>query len=169
MQALGLCWGAAAPGPDSMETHIVRAAPVHHGARTLLEAWYAREAEGRFVVGRDVPSRALARVLSGLALYEPLYTGDFRVRLAGHALRRRFGRDVTGETLSRLLDEAQFARHASQMRALMDSGRPLIAEVRMHEEGRLRLCYELVALRVFAPDGRTPWVLSGIFFHDWRL
>jgi hypothetical protein len=135
----------------------------------LLEAWRVREAQGRFTVGRDVPSRELAKVLSGLALYEPLYTGDFRVRLAGHALRRRFGRDVTGETLSRLMDQAQFARHAARMRELLETGRPLIAEVRIEEEGRLCLCYELVALRVFAPDGRTPWVLSGIFFHDWRL
>jgi len=169
MQALGLNWGAAAPKPSTVETHILRSAPVHRGARVLLETWHAREAEGRFVVGRDVPSRGLAKVLSGLALYEPLRTGDFRVRLAGHSLRRRFGRDVTGEKLSRLMDEAQFSRHAAQMRALLETGWPLIVEVRMHEEGRLRLCYELVALRVFAPDGRTPWVLSGIFFHDWRL
>ena len=169
MQALGLNWGAAAPKPSYVETHIVRAAPVHRSARMLLETWRAREAEGRFVVGRDVPSRGLAKVLSGLVLYEPLYTGDFRVRLAGHSLRRRFGRDVTGENLSRLMDEVQFSRHAAQMQLLLETGKPLIVEVRMHEEGRLRLCYELLALRVFAPDGKTPWVLGGIFFHDWRL
>ena len=169
MQALGLSWGAAAPCSSSVETQTARTTPVHRGARLLLEAWRAREAQGSFVVGRDVPSRALAKVLPGLALYEPLYAGDFRVRLAGHALRRRFGRDVTGETLSRLMDQAQFAWHTGQMRGLLETGRPLIAEVRIEEEGRLCLCYELVALRVFAPDGRTPWVLSGIFFHDWRL
>jgi hypothetical protein len=142
---------------------------VHRGARLLLETWRAREAESRFVVGRDVPSRGLARVLSGLALYEPLRTGDFRVRLAGHALRRRFGRDMTGENLSHLLGEAQFAQHAVQMRRLLEGGEPFVVEVRLMEGARLRLCYELVALRVFAPDGKTPWVLSGIFFHDWRL
>jgi len=169
MQAFGLSWGAAAPLSHCVEIHIPRAAPVHRGARTLLDAWRARDAEGRFLVGRDVPSRGLARVLSALALYEPLYTGDFRVRLAGHALRRRFGRDVTGETLSRLMDEAQFCRHAAQMKTLLETGTPLILEVRIHEEGRLQLCYELVALRVFAPNGRTPWILSGTFFHDWRL
>jgi hypothetical protein len=55
------------------------------------------------------------------------------------------------------------------MHRLLAGGQPLIVEVRIQEEGRLCLCYELVALRVFAPDGRTPWVLSGLFFHDWRL
>jgi hypothetical protein len=171
MQALGLTWGATAlrSAPAVTETHIVRSAPIHRGARLLLDVWREREAQGRFVVGRDVPSRGLARVLSGLVLYEPLQTGDFRVRLAGHALHRRFGRDVTGETLSRLLDEAQFIQHACQMRALLMNGEPFVLEVRLMEEGRLKLCYELVALRVFAPDGKTPWVLSGLFFHDWRL
>lgn len=169
MQALGLSWGDAAPLSGISETHIVRAHPAHRGARLLLEAWRVRQAEGHFVVGRDVPSRGLAKVLSGLALYEPLYSGDFRVRLAGHALRRRFGRDVTGETLSRLLDAAQFSRHCAQMHTLLETGEPLVVEVRQYEEHYLRLCYEWVALRVFAPDGRTPWVLSGTFFHDWRL
>jgi hypothetical protein len=170
MQALGLTWGAAVRRPPSVtETHRVRLAPVHRGARLLLDVWRECEAKGRFVVGRDVPSRGLARVLSGLALYEPLQTGDYRVRLAGHALRRRFGRDVTGETLSRLLDETQFAQHACQMRALLQTGAPFVLEVRLMEEGRLVLCHELVALRVFAPDGKTPWVMSGTFFHDWRL
>lgn len=147
----------------------MRSAPVHRGARLLLETWIAREAEAPFMVGRDVPSRALARVLSGLVLYEPLRTGDFRVRLAGHASRRRFGRDVTGESLSRLLDAEQFARHAAPMRALLATGEPMVVEVRVAEEGRLTLCYEQVTLRVLAPDGKTPWILCGIFFHDWRL
>ena len=174
MQALGLCWGATALRTPHLAKHVtqshrMRAAPVHRGARLLLEAWCAREAEGRFMVGRDVPSRALARVLSGLVLYEPLQTGDFRVRLAGHGSRRRFGRDVTGESLSRLMDKEEFAQHAAPMRALLQTGEPYVEEVRVVEDGRLRLCYEQVSLRVIAPDGRTPWVLSGIFFHDWRL
>ena len=170
MQALGLSWCAPARhAPIVTQTHTLRPAPVHRGARLLLETWRAREAEDRFTVGRDVPSRALARVLSGLVLYEPLRTGDFRVRLAGHASRRRFGRDVTGESLSRLMDTEQFARQAAPMRALLATGEPMVMEVRVTEDDRLTLCYEQVMLRVFAPDGKTPWVLSGMFFHDWRL
>jgi len=170
MQALGLSWSAAAlRAPLVTETLVMRAAPVHRGARLLLETWRDRTAAGRFLVGRDVPSRALARVLSGLMLFEPLRSGDFRVRLAGHGVRRRFGRDVTGENLSRVMDREPFARQAAFLRAVLETGEPFIAEVRQMEEGRLILCHEQVALRVFAPDGRTPWVLSGLFFHDWRL
>lgn len=170
MQALGLSFSAAALStPIATEIHALRTAPVHRGARLLLENWRAREAQGRFTIRRDVPSRALARVLSGLVLYEPLQTGDFRVRLAGQTARRRFGRDVTGESLSRLLEGELFARHAAPMRALLVTGEPFLVEVQVMEEERLRLCYEQLSLRVLAPDGRTPWVLSGMFFHDWRL
>jgi hypothetical protein len=167
MQTLGLAWDET-PGAFH-EIVIARDRPVHRGARQMLETWQAREAQGRFVVGRDVPSRDLARVLSGLALFQPILHGDFRVRLAGLALRRRFGRDVTGEKLSELMDSAQFARHAAGLRELLESGKPLVVETRVMDAGRMRMCYELVAVRVFAPDGETPWVMSGMFFHDWRL
>lgn len=167
MQALGLVWGQdILPGLE--EIHIDKAMPVHRGARLLLAQWQARENEGRFVVGRDVPTRALASILSGLVLYEPV-TDDFRIRLAGLGLHRRFGRDVTGERLSALLGAAQFHAHAERMHDLLRSGRPLVVEVRLMEEGRIYLCFEMVAVRVFAPDGETPWVLAGLFFSDWRL
>ncbi len=165
MQTLGLAWGDSPGGFHEIVRE--RETPAHRGARQLLEAWRARE--GRFVVGRDVPSRDLAKVLSGLALFQPILHGDFRVRLAGLALRRRFGRDVTGEKLSQVLDAAQFARHAARLRALLDTGTPLVVETQVMAQGRLQMCYEMVALRVFAPDGETPWAMSGIFFHDWRL
>ncbi len=165
MRTLGLAWGDS---PDGFHEIVrEREKPAHRGARQLLEAWQARE--GRFVVGRDVPSRGLAKVLSGLALFQPILHGDFRVRLAGLALRRRFGRDVTGEKLSQVLDAAHFVRHAIRLRALLDTGTPLVVETQVMAQGRLQMCYEMVALRVFAPDGETPWVMSGMFFHDWRL
>lgn len=167
MQALGLCWDQTGIG-ELEEVHIPRQAPAHRGARLLLAHWQAREAEGRFVVGRDVPARPLAKILSGLMLYEPV-DGDFRIRLAGLALLRRFGRDVRGERLSALSGAGQFSAHAAQMRALLRTGKPLVVEVRLMQQGRIQLCYELVALRVFAPDEQTPWVLAGLFFHDWRL
>ncbi|HEY4076194.1 MAG TPA: PAS domain-containing protein [Rhizomicrobium sp.] len=111
----------------------------------------ARQADGRFIVGRDVPSRELARVLSGLALFQPILQGDFRVRLAGMALRRRFGRDVTGEKLSEIMSVAQFDEHGRRMRDLLESGQPFVVETRLNENGRLKLCYEWLAPRVLQP------------------
>ncbi len=167
--SLGLAWKENLPAACH-EIHTERETPIHHGARRLLEVWAARQAQGAFVIGRDVPSRDLARVMSGLVLYQPILNGDFRVRLAGVALRRRFGRDVTGDKLSEMLNAPQFAERSRRFRQLLESGKPLVLEVRLcGEDGRTLQCFELVALRVLAPDGRTPWVMSGMFFHDWRL
>ncbi len=44
--------------------------PVHPGAKLLAGFWREREAAGGFVVGRDVPSRPLARILHNIALFE---------------------------------------------------------------------------------------------------
>lgn len=168
MQSLGLVWADSRPG-SFHELHVESDRAVHRGARRLLEVWSEHQARGGMMVGRDVPSRALARMLSGLALYQPILNGDFRVRLAGEALRRRFGRDATGEKLSDLMSAALFAGYGARLRALLDTGKPLVLDVCRCEGDRSRHYFELVDLRVTAPDGITPWVLSGIFFHDWRL
>lgn len=162
--ALGLGW--TLPAPELHETRHRKTWPAHRGARQLLAVWQARQ--GDFVVGRDVPSREMARLLSGLAIFQPILNGDFRVRLAGQAMRRCHGRDVTAEKLSDLAG-ADFAGRSRLWREVMDSAQPLIEEVRLTQDGHTRLCYESVALRVFAPDEITPWVMTGIFFHDWRL
>jgi hypothetical protein len=164
MQTLGLAWSL--PAPALHEIRHQKTWPAHRGARQLLATWQARQ--GEFVVGRDVPSRALARLLSGLALFQPILNGDFRVRLAGQGLRRCHGRDVTAEKLSDIAG-ADFPRRSSQWREIMEMAQPLIEEARLTQDGHTKLCYETVALRVRAPDAATPWIMTGVFFHDWRL
>ena len=148
------------------EIYVPRAAPAHRGARLLLDHW--RTAAGGLVVGRDVPARSLSRILCALALFEPV-AADFHIRLAGSGWRRRFGRDVTGENLSAVLDAGQFAAMAECLRAVQKSGTAQSMEVRLMEMSRICLCSEMVLLPVLAPDGRTPRILAGLFFHDWRL
>lgn len=167
MRALGLVWRILDLAA-CREIHVARGEAVHQGARHLLACWQAREQEGCFTVGRDIPSRELARVLGGVALFQPVPPDDFVVRLAGEAMRRRYGRDVSGARLSDLLDAPRFARESAHWRALLEDARPFIEEVRVMEDGRVALCYESLALRVLAADGVTPWVMTGIFFHDWR-
>ena len=112
MQALGIVWSGIYPFPaDLDEVHTVLPAPGLFGARLLLNDWTQKDAQGGFVVGRDVPSRTLGPVLRNLALYETLdLPADFRVRVAGTAYIRRFGRDVTGLKLSEIYSVSQFER-----------------------------------------------------------
>ena len=104
MQALGLVWGDVnANAAGFQEVFTVMREPSHYDARHLFVCWRERNDEGGFVIGKDVPSRALARVMSHLVVYEPLDGGrDFRARLAGTSLLRRFGRDISGSKLSEL-------------------------------------------------------------------
>lgn len=99
--------------------------PNHPNAQALLEFWREHEKSGGVRMGRDIPSRALARYLPNIIIAEPLSQwDDARIRLAGTAFMERFGRDVAGELTSRLYAEdpdgaallLKLARQAAEIR-----------------------------------------------------
>ena len=169
MQALGLVWGDVdALASDMVEKRTRIAEPVHFGARLLFDFWRRQRAAGGFVVGRDVPSRALAPVLRNLILYEPLDGGrDFRIRLAGSALIRRFGCDITGLKLSELFAPDAFANYRAAMAEVLASDAPVGLDVTLSAKGRAQLHFEVLGLPVLAADRAATWVLGGLFYHDW--
>jgi hypothetical protein len=169
MQALGLVWGNL----DSVAAKLqeIRAeipGPTHYGASLLLDNWRDREKNrGGFVVGRDVPSRELATVLRNLALYEPVDDGaDFRVRLAGTAFLRRFGRDITGLKLSEIYDAAKFESQRGFFNAVIRTGTPHAVDVKVVRDKRTYLRFEILRLRVLSPDRKASWVMTGLFYLD---
>lgn len=168
MQALGLVWrDVDSISPDCDEYCIPKDAPSHSGAELAHQNWRDKHANGGFVVGRDLPSRALAGVLRNLAIYEPVDDGaDFRLRVAGTALVRRYGCDVTGLLLSQLYEPRAFERQQEQI-AKVQQGEPLFCDVRITRGGRLQLHYELLLLPVRSADFSQSWVLGGFFYHDW--
>lgn len=168
MQALGLVWrDVDSISPDSNETFSRLGEPEHPGACVTFDNWQEKHAGGGFVVGRDLPSRALAGVLRNLAICEPLRGGaDFQVRLAGTAFVRRFGCEVTGTLLSQLYDPQSFERCAGSMRYAL-RGKPSSWDAKLIRNGRTELQYESLLLPVLSPDISQSWVLAGMFFHDW--
>jgi hypothetical protein len=169
MQALGLVWGEVdARAASFHEVFTVMHEPSHYDARHLFEFWRERNDEGGFVIGRHVPSRALARLMSHLVVYEPLDEGeDFRARIAGTSLLRRFGRDISGSKLSELFEPHAFEAQRDDLRTLLRTGKPCVLEVKATVDGYPALHFEILALPVLAPDRETPWVLSGLFYYDW--
>jgi hypothetical protein len=166
MQALGLVWrdvDSISPGGD--ETCVPLKNPVHSGARLTFENWREKHDAGGFVVGRDLPSRALASMLRNLAIYEPV-DGDFRVRVAGTGLVRRYGCDVTGLMLSQIYDPRGLQRqHDAMMKA--KNGAAAFSDVKLMRAGKIELQYETLQLPVLSPDLSQSWVLGGFFYHDW--
>ena len=169
MQALGLVWGDVdALAPDMVESRTRIPEPLHFGARLLFDNWRKRRSAGGFVVGRDVPSRALSPVLRNLVLYEPIDgLRDFAVRLAGSALIRRFGCDITGLKLSELFDRESFECHRAAMVEIVTTDTPNALDVKLAGKGRTQLHFVVLGLPVLAADRAAVWVLGGLFYHDW--
>ena len=140
--------------------------PTHPKAKKLLAFWNEHAADG-IVVGRDVPSRAIADILSNISIDEPIDGGsDYRVRLAGSSMSARFGRDITGMRMSEMFPPDEFQRHLATRRATIETGKPIIFSARLSEGVVERLHLEAVHLPVLAPDRVTKWVLVGVFYFN---
>ena len=170
MQALGQVWGGIDPkASDLVEKRTLISAPRNFGAQLLLETWNKRVADGGFVIGRDLPSRALGSVLRNLAVFEPVDNeSDFHVRIAGTGMLRRFGRDITGMRLSELFPAQLFVRRKAMILGAIHSGKPVMGDIELGQGNHQPLRFEILVLPVLAPDRVTPWALAGIFYHDWE-
>jgi PAS domain len=168
MQALGLVWrDVDSISPDCNEFCAPRDEPSHCGAQLTFQNWREKHQNGGFVVGRDLPSRALAGVLRNLAIYEPVEGGtDFRLRVAGTGLVRRYGCDVTGLLLSQIYEPRAFETQLKCMAKVRD-GQPFFADVRMSHGRRVELQYESLLLPALSTDLTQSWVMGGFFYHDW--
>jgi hypothetical protein len=148
------------------DAYTVLAAPMHPDSRKLIEFWEAHRSDG-IVIGRDVPSRTIAGLLSHIVIYEPVEAwNDLMVRLAGAAIRFRFGVEITGKKLSDLFGAHDFQDHLMHMRGAVEAKRPLIIESRLNSGAVEKLHSEVVIVPVLARDGVTPWVMVGIFYYD---
>ncbi len=168
MQALGLIWGDVDPrARDFNEVRTPLSAPVHFGARLLFNHWSEKQEKGGMIVGRDIPARELSTTLRNIALCEPVSGGsDFRVRLAGSAFLRRFGRDITGLNLSDLFEGASFERHRIELANMIVDRQHFSMDVVLKKSRRNSLHYEVLGLPVLNETGAR-WAVLGIFYHDW--
>jgi hypothetical protein len=168
MQALGLVWDAVDPLTAGLsETAMQIPEPVHYGARLLFERWRELQGGDGFVVGRDVPARQLGGILRNLAVFEPLEDcSDFRVRLAGTAFMRRFGRDITGLKLSEIFQDSVLEGYRAHMTQVVKSGTPLVLDVTLQRGNRTFLHAESLRVPVQSADRTCTWVLSGLFYYD---
>jgi hypothetical protein len=169
MQALGLVWrGVDVTSSDAQEKAARIPEPIHFGARLLFDTWRRRRAKDGFVVNRDVPSRALASVLRNLVIFQPLDgMRDFKIRLAGSALIRRFDCDITGLKLSELFDRPGFEGRRNAMANIIGTDTPDILDVKLVSRGSTQLHFEVLGLPVQSPDRSAVWVLGGYFYYDW--
>lgn len=169
MQALGLIWGDVDPlCPDFEEIRTPLQSAVHEHGRFFMEFWRKRADADGFIVGRDLPSRHLSYALRNLAVLEPMDGGkDFHIRVAGTALRRRFGRDVTGSRLSEVFSHTDFNRCRMEVSTMLATATPYVVDVKICTQAQKPLHFETIGVPALAPDRKTPWAVMGVFYYDW--
>jgi hypothetical protein len=136
----------------------------HPDATTVLRFWARRPPDG-LMIGRDIPSRSIAKLLSHVAIYAPFSNGnDAKVHLAGSALRRRFGRDITGLLMSDIFVPDDFRVRFAALKDVIRTGEPRLAEI-VHRVGDIEILrLELLAIPVTAPNGVDRWAATFAFY-----
>ena len=142
------------------------AEPQHPSSKVLIAHWRAYEAKGGMRMGRDIPSRGIAKLLSCISICEPL--GDWvdgRIRVAGSILTLRFGRDIHGLLISELYkdDPAGGQMLLGNARRAQETRQPGLLSTRVCADEHEVMRFEVVALPIFATDGITQWSLVGTF------
>lgn len=142
------------------------AALTHPRANEVLAFWNARPSDG-ILIGRDVPSRAIATLLSHVIVHEPIDGGaDLKVKVAGTAMRRRFGDEITRKTLSDLFPGPDFHDRLKSVLAAIDENAPQFADCQLSNGSMKMLHTELAILPVLAPDRVTKWGLTFALFFN---
>ena len=138
-------------------------APTHEGAKELFAYWESRGRE--FVMGRDVPSRAISRLTKNLNVLEPVGAGeDFRFRLVGSELNHRIGRDISGMCVSEVYPESVVKGFLGSLNKVISVGTPVFQSVRvLGALGEVRRP-EVVMVPIKSPDQKATWVLHGVFY-----
>jgi hypothetical protein len=140
-------------------------APTHEDAKELFAYWNDCIRAGDFVMGRDVPARAIMRLTKNLNVTEPVGSGeDFRFRLVGSELTHRIGRDITGMLVSEVYPEAVVKGFLASLNKVVATSTPVFQNVRVVGLlGEVRRP-EVVMVPMKSPDRTATWVLHGVFY-----
>lgn len=156
------------PGEMIEEKYRRIDAPTLRGACELVEFWNDRPADG-VVMGRDIPSRRIASLLSNIMLWELIENcTDARLRLAGETLRRRFGGNAVGQRFRDLVAPSVADAFLEKMEdhALEDDC--VCFDMHLHRnipiEGVSDLHFELVIFPVWAADHQKHMICNGLFY-----
>jgi hypothetical protein len=136
----------------------------HRLAPVAERFWAARPSDG-IVIGRDIPSRPIAHLLSHIVIYQPVEDrSDLKVHLAGTAVRFRFSRDITGAMMSELFGPEDFPVRFRTLMEVIDKDEPRRACI-THTAGGIEVFrLELLMIPVWSPGRSTRWAASFCFY-----
>ncbi len=139
----------------------------HPRGQELVRLWSEAKESGQPMARGDVPSRKLLRLMPHLFLLEPSADGsDWRFRLAGTAIARRFGGDPTGALISQIYDKRQAVDQAAIYKSVAMRGLPHITQGRIEGIDRQFLTIEFCHLPLVPPGQGLNWLLGGVFVFE---
>lgn len=155
-------WSGSMAKLRTLQTRI--AAPTHTQAIKLMDYWHERPADG-LRMGRDMPSRKVASLLSYIMIWEPEPDGsDLVVRHAGEAVAYRFGINTKGRRLSALVPRAENDSHQAVFSDVIRTQEPVVIDTVLRNDAVELMHLELVVLPVFAACGIARWAMAGMFY-----
>jgi hypothetical protein len=146
---------------------LVQPAAAHPRGQELVRIWTEARDSGRPMARGDVPSRKLLKLMPHLFLLEPNADGsDWRFRLAGTAIGRRFGADPTGSLISEIYDRRQANDQAAIYKRVVTSDAPHVTHGRIEGIDRQFLTIEFCHLPLLPPGQGLYWLLGGVFVFE---
>jgi hypothetical protein len=139
--------------------------PAHEDAKELFAYWSDCTRASDFVMGRDVPARAITRLTKHLNVIEPVGAGeDFRFRLVGSELTHRIGRNITGMLVSEVYPDIVVKDFLASLNKVITTGTPVFQSVRVVGlVGEVRRP-EVVMVPMKSPDRSATWILHCVFY-----
>lgn len=139
----------------------------HPRCQELVRIWTEARDAGQPMTRGDVPSRKLIKLMPHLFLLEPNEDGsDWRFRLAGTAIARRFGADPTGALISQIYERRQSDDQAAIYKRVVMNGAPHITQGRIEGIDRQFLKIEFCHLPLLPPGQGLNWLLGGVFVFE---
>jgi hypothetical protein len=153
------------PSDETFKSVTVRLEePAHRGAKQLYDYWQTCEAKGGLTIGRDLPSKAISRILGDTFVLQPT-DGDYIVRIVGNNMRRRFGRDASRKRLSELLDKEEFSYQFHGIEEIRLSGVPASHRIVMTSIAR-QITRESLVVPAQSPDRTQRWIIVAVFYDE---
>ncbi|HEX3808374.1 MAG TPA: PAS domain-containing protein [Rhizomicrobium sp.] len=111
--------------------------------KLLFEYWNAKRGTQPLPARLGLPVAELKPWIGQLAILEPSGTRDFRFRLCGTGLIRRFGREATGAGVHELAGDVRETLQAP-LRHVLSARVPVIARPRIHVGEKSEIYSELL-------------------------
>ena len=149
-------------GHIGVDAEVV-AAPQHPDALKLLAYWQSKNGGGGIPARASIQPNEILPLLPQIFIAEP-HDSEWRYRLFGTGIAARCAVDFTGRATRRIYEpgtaEACIRMYNSVARRLQ----PVHLRARYLGLGIEHATMEGVQLPILGRDGRTVWVLGGVFF-----